>query len=123
MKTRFTLAICSLVMAGTLSHAAELYIAPDGNDTNPGTRAAPLKTLEAARDAMRKLNGGQTSLAGGVTIWLRGGVYRIDKTFELDGRDSGTKAAPIVYRAVPNETPILDGGKRITGWQSDTGKR
>ena len=98
-------------------------VAPGGNDTNPGTRAATLKTLEAARDALRKLKGGQSSLAGGATVWLRGGVYRIDKTFELDWRDSGTKDAPIVYRAVPNEIPILDGGKRIMGWQPDAGKR
>ena len=65
MKTRFAIAVCSLAMASTLSHAAELYVAPDGNDANPGTRAAPLKTLEAARDALRKLKGGQSSLAGG----------------------------------------------------------
>ena len=113
MKTRFALAVCSLAMASTLSHAAELYVAPDGNDANPGTRAAPLKTLEAARDALRKLKGGQSSLAGGTTVWLRGGVYRIEKTFALDRRDSGTKEAPIVYRACEGEEVHLSGGREL----------
>ena len=110
---RFTLAICTVVMAGTLCRAAELYVAPDGNDTNPGTRAAPLKTLEAARDALRKLKSEQPPLAGGATVWLRGGVYRITKTFELDERDSGTQDAPIVYRACENEQVCLSGGREL----------
>ena len=100
-------------MAGTLCRAAELYVAPDGNDTNPGTRAAPLKTLEAARDAIRKLKSEQPQLAGGATVWLRGGVYRITKTFELDERDSGTQDAPIVYRACENERVCLSGGREL----------
>lgn len=106
-------AICTLVMAGALCPAAELYVAPDGNDTNPGTRAAPLKTLEAASDAVRKLKSEQPQLAGGATVWLRGGVYRIRKTFELDERDSGTKDAPIVYRACENERVCLSGGREL----------
>ena len=96
-----------------VSHAAELYVAPDGNDTNAGTRAAPLKTLEGARDAIRKLKSEQPQLAGGATVWLRGGVYRIGKTFELDQRDSGTKDAPIVYRACEGEEVRLSGGREL----------
>lgn len=113
MRTRFALAICSLLSTCAVSHAAELYVAPNGNDGNPGTRAVPLKTLEAARDAIRKLTNDQGHLAGGTTVWLRGGVYRIGKTFELDGRDSGTKDAPIVYRACEGEEVRLNGGREL----------
>jgi len=31
------------------------YIAPDGNDKNPGTKSKPFKTIQAARDAVRTL--------------------------------------------------------------------
>lgn len=113
MKTCFTRATCTVVMAGTLSPAAELYVAPDGNDTNPGTRAAPLKTLEAARDAIRNLKGEQPQLAGGATAWLRGGVYRITKTFELDERDSGTRYPKLAHTLDPS--PDLRRGNEICG--------
>jgi len=33
--------------------AADLYIATDGSDGNPGTEARPFATLERARDAVR----------------------------------------------------------------------
>ncbi|PNW29639.1 hypothetical protein BKP44_02695 [Formosa algae] len=32
-----------------------LYISPNGNDTNKGTKAEPLATLTAARDAIREI--------------------------------------------------------------------
>jgi hypothetical protein len=113
VKTRCTLSVCALLMAGTLAQAAELYVASDGNDANPGTRAAPLKTLEAARDALRMLKREQGQLAGGATVWLRGGVYRTGKTFELDQRDSGSKDAAIVYCACQGEEVTLSGGQDI----------
>jgi len=37
--------------------AADLHIALNGADTNPGTKEKPLASLAAARDAIRKLNG------------------------------------------------------------------
>jgi hypothetical protein len=113
MKKRLALTVGSLLMICATSRAAELYVVPDGNDGNPGTRAAPLKTLEAARDAIRKLKNDQGQLAGGATVWLRGGIYRIGKTFELDQRDSGTKEAPIVYRACEGEEVRLNGGRPL----------
>ena len=41
------LEICSV-------QAVELFVAPDGSDSNPGTREAPLATPAAARDALRE---------------------------------------------------------------------
>ena len=113
MKMRWMLAVCGLLTACGAGLAAEFYVAPDGKDTNPGTRAAPFGTLEAARDTIRKLKTGQPQPAGGVTVWLRGGLYRIAKTFELDERDSGTKDAPSVYRACEDEEVRLSGGQEL----------
>ena len=41
------------VMTCVSVHALELYVAPGGADENPGTKAQPFETLEAARDAIR----------------------------------------------------------------------
>ena len=50
-------------------------------------------------------------------VELRGGLYSRDRTFELSAQDSGTDAAPIVYRARPGETVRLIGGQRVTDWK------
>ena len=49
---------------------SEVYVAPDGNDSNPGTRELPLATLHGARDFVREL---KTSGSGDITVWFRGG--------------------------------------------------
>ena len=88
------------------------YVAPNGADTNPGTLAAPFLTLEQARNSVRALP--RPLPAGGVTVWLRGGTYFRTNTLMLtNGNDSGTVAAPVVYRGYPNETAVISGGKAI----------
>jgi len=89
-----------------------IYVSPDGSDTNPGTRCRPFGTLEGARRAIRKLrrNG---LLRGGVTVWIAGGFYERSRSFTLTARDSGTTGAPVVYRAVSGHEARLVGGKRI----------
>ena len=106
------LALCAVLSFGCLMHeadAADLYLAPTGNDANPGARDAPFAALERARDAARGLKG----QGGGVTVWLRGGVYRRDKAFELTEQDSGAEGAPVVYRAVEGQQPRIVGGPAI----------
>ena len=40
--------------------ATGFYVAPDGKDGNPGTKEKPFATVEAARDAVRKINAKMT---------------------------------------------------------------
>jgi len=98
----------------------ELFVAPDGRDTNPGTKAEPFGTLERARDQIRALKREGRLPAGGAVVSLREGVYYFDGTFGLAEEDSGTEAAPIVYRAFPDEEVRLNGGKEITGFRPVT---
>jgi len=84
---------------------AEFFVSTEGRDANPGTREKPFATLDRARDAVRQLKPKTP-----VTVWLRGGVYRLSKPFALTAEDSGTPEAPIVYRALGTETVSLMGG-------------
>jgi len=52
-------------MAAAL-HAADYYVSPAGDDTDPGTLASPFKTIQRAADAMR----------AGDTCYIREGTYR-----------------------------------------------
>jgi hypothetical protein len=101
-----------LLPSGALP-AAEFFVAPNGSDTSLGNKEQPFATLEKARDAVRELNAAGKYPAEGVTVWLRGGVYLRDHSFDLDARDSGKPGAPVVYAAWEKETPRLVGGKII----------
>jgi len=93
------------------------YVAPNGDDANPGTAARPFRTLERARDAMRERRKKESLPPAGVAIVLKGGVYpRLKQSFTLTAEDSGTAAAPVVYRAAPGERPILRAGQAISNF-------
>ncbi len=85
----------------------ELYVSPDGDDAASGTRERPLRTLLAARDAIRKL---RTQKPGAATIWLTPGRYTQGATLTFDANDSGTPGAPLTIRALPDGGVVLDGG-------------
>src|SRR5215471_2435073 len=79
--------------------ASTLFVAANGNDTNPGTEEKPFSTLERARDEIRRTKAAGPLPAGGITIEIGGGVYEFARPLELTDRDSGTDIAPVVYRA------------------------
>lgn len=95
--------------------AAELHIAPRGRDTNPGTEDRPFATLAVARDAVVKLKHQQPNEP--ITVYLDGGVYRLDETVVFAIDDSGSPQQPITYTAKLGETPVLSGAWPVTGWQ------
>lgn len=93
-----------------------LYVAPDGRDTDVGSRTRPFRTLERARDLIRARRAGGALPLGGVRVLVRGGTYRLRQTFTLSAPDSGEAARPIVYQAAAGETPVFDAGARVAGF-------
>ncbi|MDX9866892.1 MAG: hypothetical protein RBT78_03100, partial [Kiritimatiellia bacterium] len=93
-----------------------LYVATNGTDTAAGTLENPFATLERARDEIRRIRNGKGLPEGGVTVWVRGGVYALGRTLHLTAEDAGTRTSPVVYRAYGQERPVLTGGRRITGF-------
>lgn len=85
-----------LALAGP-SAAATYYMAPDGDDRAAGSLAAPWRTLDASLPR----------LGPGDHLVLRGGTY-FETGIEIDVQ--GTAAAPISVRAMPGESPVIDGG-------------
>lgn len=92
----------------------ERHVSPRGDDRNAGTPAAPWRTLEGARDAVRAWRKVQPAgTAEAVTIWLHGGAYPLTRTFELTRDDGGTAAAPVMFAAWQNETVRISGGREV----------
>ena len=84
----------ALLIACTLS-AADLFVSPEGNDRNPGTKDSPKATLTAAlRQAreLRRLN--DESVKGGITIHLEAGDYHLYEPVFIRPEDSGTDRTP-----------------------------
>ncbi|MBQ1030183.1 RICIN domain-containing protein [Micromonospora sp. C97] len=97
---------------------ATYYVAPDGNDANPGTLQSPFKTIQRARDVVRPIS---TNMTGDINVYLRGGTYPVSSTIEFGASDSGTNGFRVSYGAYSNEKPILDGGVQVTGWTQHSG--
>lgn len=82
------------------------YVAQTENaaDDNPGTEQQPFRTLNRAGQA-----------AGpGDTVIIRAGTYR--ETFRPD--NSGTAAAPVVYRAYTGETVVISAAEELNRFQA-----
>jgi hypothetical protein len=100
--------------------AEAIYVAPDGDDSNPGTFAQPLRTLAKARDLVRTKNGAMTA---DITVYLRGGTYPQTSTLTFTNADSGSGGFYVRYMAYQSERPLITGGQPIKGWKpSDAAK-
>ena len=92
--------------------AADLHVAGGGKDSNPGTQAEPLRTIQRAADLARP----------GDVITVHAGVYR-ERVKPPRGGESDSRR--IVYQAAPNEVVEIRGSEVVKNWvrvQGDTWK-
>ncbi len=97
----------SLLVWPALSPAAEVHLSPAGDDRSPGTVERPLRSLNAAKEAARRL---KSTSNGPITVLLHSGTYELPSTFVLNADDSVTKDSPIVYASAPGEEAVISGG-------------
>ncbi len=95
------------VTGETIDPGPKLFVAPTGDDANPGTEDKPFQTIAKARDVLRTQRGGATGEK--TTIYLRNGVYSMPQSFELGAADANTS-----YRSYPGEQATLMGGVSLT---------
>ena len=97
---------CWVMAVGKVS-AAEYYISPESpqaDDANPGTRAAPFKTLGKACEL---------AMPGDV-VRIGAGTYRET----LRPARSGEAGKPIRFVSDPGQRPVLSGTEELTGaWE------
>ena len=83
----------------------DYWVSPSGSDSNPGTAAAPWRTLTKAIAVAR----------GGDTVIVRAGSYGAQRTTTTFGY-SGTASAPITFRGAASEArPQILGHVRVNG--------
>lgn len=96
----FVLTTCSLstVVPMILARpdAKTYYVAPTGNDSNPGTETSPWRTIQKAAD----------TLVAGDTVYVRAGTYKERVTPKSSGTDASHR---ITYASYPGERATIDG--------------
>ncbi|GAA0698529.1 hypothetical protein GCM10010193_61800 [Kitasatospora atroaurantiaca] len=115
------MAAAAVALAATLpaqpayAAATNFYVDPvNGNDSNSGTStASAFRTVQAAQNAVRAIN---ANMADDIVVNLRGGTYTLTGPIAFGTTDSGTNGHTVVYQAYNGETPVISGGKSITGW-------
>jgi hypothetical protein len=83
----------------------EIFVATNGDDANPGTKAQPLKTIAAAQ---AKVRAHPDRGVVPITVTVLPGTYYVGKTIAFTSADSGSQTAPVTYRG--GGTATLSGG-------------
>lgn len=84
---------------------SQIYVAPDGDDNNPGTLTQPYGTFPKAISEAQ----------AGDTIYARGGVYNIVNTITISAVKSGTPDQLYTLTAYQDEVPVLDFSAQTLG--------
>jgi len=95
--------IISLLLLSSVSYSRDIHVSIKGNNSNPGTLTAPLRTIQHAAELAQP----------GDTIIVHGGIYR-EYINPPRGGTSDTKR--IVYEAAPGEKAVIKGSEIIKNW-------
>ena len=120
-KCVFTLAVLAVLLSVSFSARAaepraDLFVAPGGNDGWSGRAAeandaqtdGPLATFHRAQQAVRELKQQQQpDRDRPIVVAIRGGTYYLQKPITFGPEDSGSKKAPVIYRAYRDERPVF----------------
>ncbi len=106
-----------IALAAASARAGEFYVAPAGDDANPGTKDRPFATITRARDAVRQAKL-KLKVSEPMNVFVRGGTYYLKQPLVFGPKDSGTAEAPVTYTAHENEKVVLSGGRVVTGWKT-----
>jgi len=92
----------------------QVYVSPNGSDGNPGTSAAPVRTIGKAQSLVRALD---QDMSADVTVVLEDGFYRMSSPLTLTAADSGTNGHNVIWTADSGAHPVVAGSDQITGWK------
>jgi hypothetical protein len=88
-----------------------LYVSPSGSGTACSS-SAPC-SLTQAKSSVEAIDG---NMSGDIVVQLAGGTYRLTSPLSLGSADSGSNGHTVSWQAAPGQTPVISGGRQITGW-------
>jgi hypothetical protein len=118
ISTFAAIALCALASAqpaaaqNKAANTVVIAVSCTGNDSGPGTREQPFKTLERAQLAVRQANSNHD-----VTVELADGVYRLAQPLLFTAQDGGQNYHHVAWVAAAGAHPVLSGAIPVTGWK------
>lgn len=100
-----------LIGAGLASAETTLWLSPLGDDANPGTKTAPVVTLARAAELVRASRVARPEEP--VTVWIGAGTFPLLQGYKFGEADSGTAAAPVVWRGIDRQRVRFTGARPI----------
>jgi hypothetical protein len=95
-----------------------IHVSPAGTDQNPGTESAPLQSLAAARDRVRKII--QSRVPGepamDIVVKLAPGIHHLKETLVLGPEDGGNGSFQVIWEGATEGETVLSSGVPLTGW-------
>lgn len=86
----------------------DIYLSPEGKDTNLGTTTAPLRSLKAAAKLIENLT--KSADLDEITIWLAPGIYSQRETVSFTQKTLNKKDIKLTIRSFGGEKARIDGG-------------
>ncbi|CAM4396310.1 T9SS type A sorting domain-containing protein [Zobellia roscoffensis] len=96
-----------LFLVSISSFSKDIYVAKNGDDTNPGTLDSPYLTISMAASV---------AVAGDV-VFIREGTYQET----LNPVNSGSPGQPIIFQSYPGEKVVISAMDALSGWTQDSG--
>ncbi|MFZ3137580.1 MAG: hypothetical protein WA126_09345 [Thermodesulfovibrionales bacterium] len=101
----------NILLLVSVAYAADYYVSPTGNDSNPGTidkhwQHIAFATCGGAYGCPIVTNN-PNKLKAGDTLYIKGGIYN---EHDIVFANSGSSGNYITIKNYPNETPIINGG-------------
>lgn len=95
--------LLSFLLGHLFSFSADYYVAPNGNDSNPGTKVSPVESIKRAQELA----------SSGDTVYIRGGAYtmredQIAQHYGIWTYVTKLDKDGINYLAFANETPVFN---------------
>lgn len=95
-----------IIIFGNVSLSQILYVSPSGDDANPGTIEAPLKTFKGSVEAIK-------NAGGSGTVYFREGTYVFEETVIINNDNVSGGAT---FSAFGGEEVVFTSLKQVTSW-------
>lgn len=93
-----------------------IYVCTNGNDNTEGSKEKPFKTIQRAKDEVRKIS---KNMTGDIVVEINDGEYYIENTINFEEKDSGYNGFKVIYKSTNNKTNIYN-GRKISNWEQHT---
>ena len=106
--------MCAMAPVASAAEPVRFYVATDGDDTEDGSEQFPLRTFQAARQAVINYKQENGMPEGGIEVIFREGTYSLGTGgYEIPVAAGGEDGKFVTYKAYDGEDVILDGAWEI----------